>query len=211
MKLKCRNLLLKATTLAIAAGIPILSFMPAETWAADSLHSEVSFTVRTVKEENVEGPDVGRTYFMAGGKRIAFGMPKNCRLSTSGSGFLILLADAGLDGEIHITRSPFTPESDLAADALKYRDAATQGMPGGAANVEVRPPMMDPYPYNGWKSLGFTWTYTSYGRPMVRTVSYVNLEVGVQLVVTTLAAKGDAEKVGKIARQFMSSWWVMRG
>jgi hypothetical protein len=209
--MKHRILLSKATALAIAAGIPILSFMPAETRAADSLHSEVSFTVHTVKEENVEGPDVGRTYFMAGGKRIVFAMPKDCRLSTSGGGFLILLADAGLDGEIHINRSPFTPESDLAAGALKYRDAASQGMPGGAANVEVQPPKMDPYPFNGWKSLGFTWNYTSYGRSMVRTVSYINLEVGVQLVVTTLAATSDAEKVGKITRQFMSSWWVMRG
>jgi hypothetical protein len=28
-------------------------------------------------------------------------------------------------------------------------------------------------------------------------------------VVTTLAVKSDAEKVNKIAKQFMSSWWVM--
>jgi len=68
--------------------------------------------------------------------------------------------------------------------------------------------MMNPYPYNGWKSLGFTWNYAYYGRPMVRTVSYINLEVGVQVMVTTLSSKANAGKAAKLGRQFMSSWWV---
>jgi hypothetical protein len=117
--------------------------------------------------------------------------------------------DAGLDGEILVKQSTFTPETALAANALKYREAAAKEMPQGASQVEVQQPVMNPYPYNGWTSLGFTWSYASSGRPMVRTVSYINLEIGVQIVVTILAVKDDAEKVDKIAKQFMSSWWVM--
>lgn len=170
---------------------------------------EISFNVFKMKEENVEGPDVERTYFLAGSKRIVFGQPKGCTLTSAGGHLLILLTDTGLDGEIHVDRSAFTPESDLARDALLYRAAAAKDMPNGATGVEVQQPVMNPYPYNGWKSLGFTWTYASSGRSMVRTVSYINLEIGTQIVVTTLSSKKDAEQVNKIARQFMSSWWVM--
>ena len=186
-----------------------LAFVSSAARAADLQRPEISFTVHQLREENAEGPDMERTYFMAAGRRIVFGTPKGCRLTQDGGGLLILLADTGLDGEIHVNRSSFTPESDLAANALIYRAAASQGVPKGATNIEVKPPMMDLYPYNGWKSLGFTWTYSISGRSMVRTVSYINLKIGVQIIVTTLAEKSNAEKVGKIARDFMSSWWVM--
>ncbi|MDR3402835.1 MAG: hypothetical protein P4L99_10095 [Chthoniobacter sp.] len=199
---------LPRTTL-LATGMVALAFLSRDVCAADSPPPEISFTTHTLKEENVEGPDVARTYITAGAKRIVVGAPKDCRLTTDGGGMLILLADAGLDGEIHVRRSPFTPELDLAQNALQYRDAASQANPKDATNLEVLPPVMNPYPYNGWKSLGFTFTYSAYGRSTVRTVSYINLEFGAQIVVTTLSTKRDAEKVEKIARQFMSSWWVM--
>lgn len=176
--------------------------------AEESKPPEITFQVHKLLEENVEGPNVERTYFAAGQKRIVFGQPKGCRLSSSGNQLLILLTDAGLDGEIHVDRSPFTPDFDLAAGALKYRETATRDMPNGATHVEVQQPVMNVFPFNGWKSLGFTWTYVSSGRPMVRTVSYINLEIGTQIVVTTLAAKSDADQVSKLTRQFMSSWWV---
>lgn len=182
---------------------------PRHASAADTLRPEISFNVQRLIEENVEGPNVERTYFMAGGRRVVFWQPKGYRFNVDASGFLLLLADAGLDGEIHVNRSEFTPESDLVTDVLKYREAASKGIPSGATGIVVQPPVINPFPYNGWKSLGFTWTYAFFGRPMVRTVSYINLEVGVQIMVTTLAAKDDAEKVSQIAKQFMSSWWVM--
>lgn len=196
--------------LVIAALLGFAAVIPA-TRAETARPPEISFNVFKAKEENVEGPDVERTYFLAGGKRMVFGLPKDCRVTGDGDRLLITLADAGLDGEISVTRSLFTPDSDLAKDALVYRAAGASTMPQGAAGVEVQTPVMNPYPYNGWKSLGFTWTYVSGGRSMVRTVSYINLEIGAQIVVTTLAAKKDAEKVEKLAKQFMSSWWVMGG
>lgn len=207
--MKSRILFSSATILV--AGVLALAFTSRDACAADSQRPEISFVVHQLKEENVEGPDVERTYFMAAGNRIIFGQPEGCRLSGDGASLLILPTDAGFQGEIHVRQSPFTPESDLAADVLKYRDAASKDMPEGATNVEVQQPVMNPYPYNGWKSLGFTWTYSSYGRSMIRTVSYINLEVGVQVVVTTLAVKSDAKKVDEITRQFMRSWWVMSG
>jgi hypothetical protein len=82
-------------------------------------------------------------------------------------------------------------------------------MPGGATNIQVAQPVMNPYPFNGWKSLGFTWTYGLYGRPMVRTVSYLNLDGGVQVIITTVASQKSAEKIDKMAKQFIASWWVM--
>jgi hypothetical protein len=186
-----------------------LGFGAPRTGAADARRPVISFNVMKLKQENVEGPDVERTYFAAGAKRIVFGIPKGCRLSMTDGGLLILLMDAGLDGEILVKQSSFTPETALGANALKYREAASKEMPQGATQVEVQQPVLNPYPYNGWTGLGFTWSYASSGRPMVRTVSYINLEIGVQIVVTTLAVKNDAEMVEKIVRQFMSSWWVM--
>ena len=155
-----------------------------------------------------EGPEFARTYFMAGGKRIALGVPKGVRLSV-GDGFILLPVDGRFDGEIHVTRSPFATDFDLAKNALEYREAGARETPKGATDVEVQQPVMDPYPFNGWKSLGFHWTYSSFGRPMVRTVNYINLDVGVQIVVTTLAVKKDADKVDKLAKQFIGTWWVM--
>ncbi|HEY3897432.1 MAG TPA: hypothetical protein VGM54_02400 [Chthoniobacter sp.] len=175
--------------------------------AAAAAPPQISFAVYKTTEESVEGPDVERTFCTVGDNRLVFGVPKGCRLS-SGDGLMLLPTEAGLDGEIHVNRSPLTPDIDLATNALKYRDEASRGLPQGATNVVVAQPAMNPYPYNGWKSLGFTWTYASYGRPMVRTVSYINLEVGVQVVVTTLSAQADAAKVQKLAQQFMGSWWV---
>lgn len=169
---------------------------------------EISFTVQKLIEENVEGPDVERSFFTAGNKRIIFGQPKDCTINTHTDGLVILLSKAGLDGEIHVSRSPFSPELDLAKNALQYRDAAAAAMPAGATAVEADPPLANTYPYNGWKSVGFTWKFSLYGRPMVRSVSYINLEVGAQVVVTTLANQRDDQKVREIAQQFMSSWWV---
>jgi hypothetical protein len=206
MKLYLSNL--KASLLVV--GMMALAFPGSRAPAADLQHSDISFAVHKLHEENVEGPDVERTYFIAGGKRVVFGLPKACRLTVDSAGFLLLLTDADLDGEIHISRSGFTPEADLASEVLRYREAASMSMPKDATNIELQPPMMNPYPYNGWKSIGFSWRYSFAGRSMVRTMSYINLEMGVQVAVTTLALQRDAEKVNKIARQFMSSWWVMK-
>jgi len=193
----------------LAAGLLALAGPIHEIAAQNAQRPEIAFTVHRLNEPNVEGPDVERTYFLAAGKRIVFGQPKDCHFTFNDAGFLIL--PTGLDGEIQVSRSTFTPESDLAENALKYRESAAKGTPKGATQPEVQQPVMNPYPYNGWKSLGFVWTYALSGRPMTRTVNYINLEVGVQVVVTTLAAKNDAEAVNKIARQFMSGWWVMGG
>ncbi|MEO6786273.1 MAG: hypothetical protein ABI318_09095 [Chthoniobacteraceae bacterium] len=198
---------LRATVLAI--GILASAFVSRDGCAAETERHEISFTVHKLREDNVEGPDVERTYFTAGSKRIVFGEPKGCRLTFDDNGLLILLTDAHLDGEIHVSRSTFTPGLDLAENALIYRDAASKGSPKGATEITVQQPEMDPYPYNGWKSLGFTWTYSLFGRQMIRTVSYINLRIGEQIVVTTLSGKRDDAKVREIARQFMSSWWVM--
>lgn len=191
----------------LAAGLLALAWTAPGSLAQGAQRPEISFTVHRLKEPNVEGPDVERTYFFAAGKRIVFGLPKECRSTINDNGFLLL--PNGLDGEIQVSRSSFKPDFDLAENALAYRDAAAKGTPKGANQLEVQQPVLNPYPYNGWKSLGFTWTYSIAGRPMTRTVSYINLEVGVQVRVTTLAVKNDSEQLNKIARQFMSGWWVM--
>lgn len=170
--------------------------------------AEISFVTHRTVDVNPEGPEFARTYFMAGGKRVALGVPKGVRLS-AGDGFILLPVENSFDGEVHVTRSSFGTDFDLAKNALDYREAGAREMPKGATEVEVQQPVLDSYPFNGWKSLGFTWTYSSFGRPMVRTVNYINLDVGVQIVVTTLAGKKDAEKVDKIAKQFIGTWWVM--
>ncbi len=191
----------------LTAGLLALTWTAPESLAQEARRPEISFTVHRLKEPNVEGPDVERTYFLAAGKRIVFGLPKECRVTINDNGFLLL--PNGLDGEIQVGRSAFTADFDLAKNALTYREAAAKGTPKGANQLEVQQPVLNPFPYNGWKSLGFTWTYSIAGRPMTRTVSYINLEVGVQVMVTTLAVKKDAEQVDKISKQFLSSWWVM--
>lgn len=201
-----QTLLSKAAVLA--AGILVSTVPFRDVIAADNKAPDISFGASKILETNVEGPDVERTYFTAGDKRIAFGTPKGWRLSV-GNGFLLLPGDGSVDGEIHVTRSPFTPETDLTTNALQYRDSATRDLPSGAENAQVQAPVLNSYPYNGWKSLGFTWTYVTQGRAMVRTVHFINLEIGAQVMITTLAARQDADKVDKIAHQFMGSWWVM--
>jgi hypothetical protein len=198
---------LVSTVLAVSLSIAIGS--PEAEAATDQREAEISFAVQTLREENVEGPDVERTFFWAGSKRIVFGQPKGTRLSPDGGNLLILLTDLGLDGEIHVSPSPFRPDFDLAENALTYRETSAQRLPNGAMGVQVQQPVLNPYPYNGWKSLGFRWEYSFSGRRVVRTVSYINLEIGSQIVVTTLASRDDAEKVVKVAKDFMSSWWVM--
>lgn len=192
----------------LAAGFLILTFPSRDAGAAGGKAPDIAFGANKIMETNVEGPDVERTYFTAGDKRIAFGTPKGWRLSVS-NGFLLLPVDGSVDGEIHVTHSPFTAETDLTTNALQYRESATRDMPPGAENTQVQAPVLNSYPYNGWKSLGFTWTYAAQGRAMVRTVHFINLDIGAQVMVTTLAARQDAEKVDKVAHQFMSSWWVM--
>ena len=122
---------------------------------------------------------------------------------------MLLPTEDSFDGEVHITQSPFAVDYDLVQNALAYREAAERDLPKGATDVVANPPVLDTYPFNGWKSQGFSWTYSSFGRPMVRTVNYINLNLGVQIIVTTLARKSDAEKVDKAAKQFIGSWWVM--
>jgi hypothetical protein len=169
---------------------------------------EISFIVHKTMDVNPEGPEFARSYFTAGNQRIAFGLPKGVRLSV-GDGFILVPVEGSFDGEIHVNRSPFGTDFDLAENALKYREAGAREIPKGATDVQVQQPALDTYPFNGWKSIGFTWTYTSFGRPMVRTVNYINLDVGAQIIVTTLAAKKDAEKVDKAAKQFIGTWWMM--
>lgn len=170
---------------------------------------EISFVVRKFVETPAEGPDVERTYFLVGYKRVAFGMPRNCRL-LGGEDFRLTPED-GSDSEIQVTRSVFTPESNFAKEAVRYHDVAVRGLPQEVEGENPTAPVMDPYPFNGWKSMGFTWSYSLYGRSVVRNVSFINLDLGVQIMVTTVASKSDAPKIEKLAKQFLSSWWVMRG
>lgn len=202
MVLRC--LLSRAAILS--AGLLLFQSAPQQAQAAE----DISFSVQTLREENVEGPNVERTFFRVLEKRMAFGLPKGVRLITDGGGFLLLLTDAKLDGEIRVSRSPFKPETGLASDALQYRENAEKAFPEGATNIQAESPVMNIFPYNGWKSLSFTWTYGHFGRSMVRTVTYINLELGIQIMVTTLAETKDAKKVMEIAQQFLSSWWVMK-
>jgi hypothetical protein len=192
----------------LATGVVTLGLLSGQTNADQAQPGEISFALHTLKETNVEGPDVERTYFTIGKKRIVIGQPKGCRFKIENANLILILTDAGLDGEIHVSRSAFTPELDLVANALQYRDAAVKSIPKGASEIVPQPPILNFYPYNGWKSIGLKSTYSLYGRSMTRTVTYVNLEVGAQVVVTMLAANKDTEKVEKLAQQFMSSWWV---
>ncbi len=189
----------------IAATSVFLTFSTAKATEA----KPISFTLRTWDDANSEGPNVKRTFFTVGKKRIAVGLPKGCRFNATEDKLALVLLDADVDGEIYVTASPFSPDVDLATNALKYRDAAQADLPRGASGVATFPPQMNVYSYNGWKSLGFTWTYVLIGRSSIRTITYLNLDVGAQVVVTTLAAGKDTEKVAKIAQQFVSSWWVM--
>lgn len=196
-------------TVILAIGVLSMVLLSASAQAAPEPAPDILFNVYPLKEENVEGPDVERTYFKAGSKRIVFGQPAGTYFRIQGSGLTVLFEDGKVTGEIHIGRSPFTSEFPLAENALKYREAGAKGTPAGASNIQVQQPVLDPYPYNGWKSLGFTWTYELFGRRMMRTVSYINLEIGTQLELTTIAEQKYAETVGKIAKDFMSSWWLM--
>jgi hypothetical protein len=206
MHVKMRHFLLRKAVLA--AGFLTLIVPCRNVSAANGKPPEIAFGITRITENNVEGPDVERTYFTAGDKRIVFGTPHGWRLS-AGNGFLLLPTDGSVDGEVHVTKSAFTSDVELTTNALQYRDSATRDMPQGAENAQVQAPVLNSYPYNGWKSIGFTWTYSVQGRAMVRTVNFINLEFGAQVMVTTLAAKQDADKVDKVAHQFMGSWWVM--
>lgn len=177
--------------------------------AAVSKPVTISFAVNETVEESVEGPDVKRTYFTVGDQRVAFGVPPGCHLNTGGDGFVLTFTETGLDGEVRVSRSSFKPEFDLATNVAKYRDAAFDKVPKGATQVEEQKVEEEPFPYNGWKSLGFIWNYALYGRLVRQSVSYVNLESGAQAVVTTLAARSDADRAENAARQFLGSWYVM--
>lgn len=203
--------LLIPVALGLATVIPWFGVVPRTALAEASHPPEIAFGAFKSNEENVEGPDVERTYFTVGAKRVAYGMPKGCRFSVDGSGFTLTPTEIGLEGVIHVGRSPFTPDVSLAENALTYRDAAAGSVPHGAVDVELQPPVVDPFPYNGWKSLGFAWNYTFYGRSLHKSVSYINLEVGVQIMVTMESTQAGADAVDKKARQFLSSWWVMKG
>ena len=170
----------------------------------------ISFAVNETIEESVEGPDVKRTYFTVGDQRMAFGVPPGCHLNTGGDGFVLTFTGTGLDGEVRVNHSSFKPEFDLATNVAKYHQAAFDKVPKGATQVEEQKVEEEPFPYNGWKSLGFVWNYALYGRLMRQSVSYVNLESGAQAVVITLAAQSDADKVENSSRQFLGSWYVMR-
>jgi hypothetical protein len=192
----------------VATAVATLGLLSGPTNADQAQPGEISFALHTLKETNVEGPDVERTYFTIGSKRIVIGQPKGCRFKNENGNLVLVLSDAGLDGEIQVSRSAFTPELEFVANALQYRDAVAKSIPKGASEIVTHPPSLNFYPYNGWKSIGIKSTYSLIGRSMTRTVGYVNLEVGAQLAVTTLAANKDTEKVEKLAQQFMSSWWV---
>ena len=194
----------------LSAVIALSPAFAAHATGAEAATPPVSFALQTLKEENVEGPDVERTYFTVGADRIAIGKPQGCQVRVEENSLVLVLTGLGLDGEIRISQSPFTSDFDLAQNALKYRDSGASTIPRGSERIEVQSPVMNLYPFNGWKSLGFTWTYSFRGRAMNRTVGYINLEVGAQVVVTTLASRADAEKVEATAKQFISSWWVMK-
>jgi hypothetical protein len=200
------NSVLRVT--AVAAAIAN-SFILAPCAEADSESPKVSFALQTLKEENVEGPDVERTYFTVGADKISVAPPNGCQMRVEDDSLVLILSGLNLDGEIKITQSPFSPGFELTRNALKYRDDGAAALPRGAEQIQVEQPVLNPYPFNGWKSLGFTWNYAFRGRPMLRSVAYMNLEVGAQVVVTTLASKADASKVEAIAKQFIGSWWVM--
>jgi hypothetical protein len=194
--------------LALAALLPFAA-APSCLTAQEQKPGVITFTVRKILEENVEGPAVPRTYFLCGRKRIVFGLPKGVRLSEGAASATLLLTDAGADGEVQVSRSPFTPETDFGVMKEKYQEAGAAEIPAGAADVQLRGIEESPYPYNGWSSMGFTWNYSFYGRPMTKTVSFINLEIGIQVKVSTSAVSKDEVKVLDLAKDFMRSWWVM--
>lgn len=195
--------------LMAVAGTAWLDLAPQAAFGADSPHATISFDVHKLEEENVEGPNLVRTYFTVGDQRMVFGVPKGCRL-TAGNEFVLVPTDPSLEGEIHVRRSPFTPELSFVDGAAKYGEAVAGQIPQGAKDADVRAPVANPYPVNGWQSLGFVCTYTFYGRSFQRTVSYINLDGGAQVVVTTEGSPASAEKIEKMAHSFIGSWWVSK-
>lgn len=175
---------------------------------ADSSSPEISFALRKLSEANVEGPDVERTYFTIGAARVFIGIPKGCEARLEDGSLVLLMKNPNLDGEVRVSRSPFATDVDMVSNALTYRDADPNRAPKGATDPLPESPALNPYPYNGWKSIGFATNYSLYGKSMRRTVAYLNLDAGAQIVVTTVAAKDISEKVEKVARQFIASWWV---
>src|SRR5690349_9537990 len=124
----------------LAAAITLQSLTAAHSAGTEASLPPITFALQTLTEENVEGPDVERTFFRIGADRIAIGKPHGTQIRVEDNSLVLVLTGLGLDGEIHIAQSPFTPSFDLVQNVLKYRDAGASTIARGSEQIEVQTP-----------------------------------------------------------------------
>lgn len=145
--------------------------------------------------EIVSGHDAAKRYFLIDGdKRVSFRVDRNMTISGGGDAMKFDFADL-VGASMKMQRSPLSAaqpfdEKDLPA----YAAAARNFIPEKATNVQLESETPNAIPINGWASYQYVFTYSFFGLPCRRSVTFFNYSPEEQLVIDLGSNAGDYEK-----------------
>jgi hypothetical protein len=141
-----------------------------------------------------DGPLAQRYFFQDGGKRITFSIASSMTVSGSSDATSFGFNDVKT-GSVKLSKSRMNPELPFDEKNLElYRAAARMLLPPEAKDVLLAGEKPNAISMNGWTSHQFDFTYSLFGFPYRRSVTFLNYSEKEQIIFDVSAPAPDYEK-----------------
>jgi len=171
--------------------------------------SEISWTPR-ITTISAEGAMLTRVYFSDGKNRYALSTDPEIEVEPAGGGAKFTYKK--VRSATFLLRAA-TPKLELPPEAKKiedYRRAALALAPGGSGDFSQLEESVDSLNINGWRSYRLDFSYNFYGHRHRRSVTFLTLENGQQIVLDTAAEEADFAQAMARSDYLIRSWHRLR-
>jgi hypothetical protein len=153
-----------------------------------------------------DGVQFRRLFFADGDTKIGLSVDRETKVE-SGRGGVIFRFIKFEDASLLVKHSPLTPDqpfNDLSLD--RYREAAHRMLPPGTRGVKTLEETPEPIAINHWHSYRILLACEAEGRPMMQSVTFLNLNNEEQLVLVTSAHSQDFPEAAARSWRTFRTW-----
>jgi hypothetical protein len=171
-------------------------FLIAAILLAGAISSEVYALDLTPHEIAVSstGPPIKRYFFEDASKRVTFRMDNQMAVSGTSETAAFRFNDLKSAG-MTLSKSSLKPEMRFDKNNLDpYRSVARGFVPQNATGTQLESERTDAVAINGWTSHQFIFSYTLFGFPYRRSVTFINYSEREQLIFGISATAVDYER-----------------
>jgi hypothetical protein len=158
------------------------------------------------KRTNIGNGLIQRAYFTDGNKQFSVTIDGLTELKESEGGALFRFTNLS-QATMRLQKSPFAKPLPFDEASLPlYAKAAAEMLPKDSQELVPTPPKANVLPVNRWKSYRFEYRHRIGGLAFCESITFLNLDANVQIVIRTGSREKDFPAVSSRADDIIRRW-----